>query len=800
MKKFYCIILVLIIFGSIMGYLCLPGTTETALMHYESSNYHAAIKNYQDYIDKTGDISTEVIVNLSKLYLNIGEPEKAISLIQSYVLKTPDSFEAKKLLSDYFKSTHKTADLIQTTEEIAKLNPSVDVYKILFELYNIRGHIDKIAETLNKMIVQKDYITDEKDFRALIYYYASKSDYLNAERIINTLLSKKDYRIKDSSTYNLIVNVLLDSGKLSKAYEISKFFCNENFALNQKIQIASEFKRKYPEKTLSLLLDLKTKNRNDKQLQFVILDTKLILKRKEEVLNELQELAKQENLTGNLLDLYFSLIISSKDKTAIQEAIKKYNILELSDENLILLASYCLIDHDIDSANIMTRKLGNEFLYDYPLLNLVLSSTQYNKDLSYVVNRILDRKYFISTDLALIYADSLYNNKDFSQCEQLLAGIPLERICREFSSEAFVTTAFKTKQLKKYLNNLSLLANKNNNKVFETCETYLTFLVASGETEKFQNMLYSLKDNNRYFDLLESSFITSQNFMRKKLALKLAKEMCSIHYNKKSKLFLIEAYLLNNKYVEAEKIFKPFEIDNKETALLYLNILTQTSEFKKGEYTKLSAKSKKAINIIFSDKSTEEELRTVGYFYAAVGNTKKAINIFFNLAKNNKYNGVDTEQLIALCTQTSNKKVVDWITNKANIESTISEKNYWLKALNEIGKSETVISILNPTFSNKKIDFKNIDFQGLKNTFMKALYLQSKYKLLISHLDKIDTNDYQFSPLKINTELFDLLVSGGYYKKAYEILANINSNDAISELDPIQVARVFIKNEKLKQE
>jgi hypothetical protein len=822
MKKFYFIITLLVLFGGLMGYLIFPKGSDTALMNYKSANYAKAIKQYEEYIKRTGDTSPNIIVPLSKLYLETGNTNNAIKLIQKYIIKDPNSVEAKKLLSSYFKSTHKTADFIRLTEELAKMNPNENVYKLLFEIYSSRGDTDNITKSLYSLIQQKDYRINEADFRTLIYFYASKYEYKKAKNIINILLKKDHYKIQEFATFDLIVHIFIDSENMNKAYKISLKCLDEDFPLSQKLQIATAFRYSSPRRAISLLKKIGYHHRNNNLVKFAILDIKAQMGRKEEVIKELNTMASRNKLSGNLLNLYITLLIETKDNRAINLILKNYDVLKLSDENLVILSTYFLLNKLQAPAKYLADKLGQKFLYEYPLLNLLLNSIEHNNSISFVIKEILEKNYFLTNSQILLFAETLFKENDIKQSEILLSTIPIATIATEFDLEIFAQIALKSGKIDKYLKSLKLLYSQyNKNKITKIPEAYLILNIAANNNKRLTEILSELKKDKNYYLFLKTSYFASLNFRRKETALEIAYLMKNLKNTQETKLYMAEAYVINNMFTKAEGQFNTIKLTNKKSSTLYLSILTKIATLK-GNHAidKFKEKYATAIKQILKTKPTDDELRTLGYFYTAIKDKSKAIDIFFKLSKKAKYKSPDVRQLIVLSTEHKKNDVVLWITKNTNTKN-MEEKAFWLRSLNRIGNSEDVLNIL--TLLSAEHNYKKIyldhllinNTQGYKEYInsispkqfqsmnpdieLNTLYNLGQYKKFTDQIKSLNIKEYNSAPLKTKIELFSILTQTGFTQKAYSLLNNIGFNNALKYIDPFLLTEVYIKNNKINK-
>ena len=820
MKKFYFVLISLTIMGFVLGYLIFPNSKDSALMDFQSNNYYSAIKKYEDYIKRTNDVSPNVIVPLSNLYLIVGDTDKAIVLIQHYILENPDSVEAKILLKDYFKSTQSVAELIKISEELALISPKSKNYRTLFQLYSSKGYKTKVAETLNMLIRADDYKINEPDFQLLIYYYASENKLEEAEKIADILINKKKYKIKQFETYNLIVSILINNSKTEKAYKIARLAMAKKFKTEEKIIIADKFIYRTPDKAEKLLQRIRRYNGNSKKLILAVFNLKIQTENSEMVLTELRKMFTTGKMDKVMLNFYLSLLLETKKQHEVKVVIRKCLASNLTDENLFLTSTFLLINNDKKTAELLKSKIPADDLNLYPELKFVLNSAIEGKSLSETAKVIFDKKYYLSDKQILQIVEALWLEGKSKLCEKFLSRMPIKIICLEFDLELFAKIALESGKIDNYINDLSLyLDSYNTNKILQIPQAYLIMLIASDNIEKFNSTLNGYKNDVNYRHLLESSLFASLNFGRGRIALETSQKLYSIDKSIESRLYLAEAYILNKMYSEANKLFSTIEIKNKKSAVLYLRILTQlASENGKETVITLKSKYKNAIKIILNKNPSKENLRVVAYFYTSIGNLPEAVDIFFKLAKREEKWTSDTKELVNLVSQNNNKKVQLWLKQKASTVE-FPEKNNWLRGLIKSGGSKDVLKIVKRIEDKFNVDSCKLKFLSQNYTagyanylsrikpekydllepdiLLKALYNVSEYESFINEMQNVKIKEYLKSPEKTKCELFIIFTEAGFYRKALVLLKEINKKSLFLNVEPLIASEAFIGGKQI---
>ena len=88
-KVYYYGVAAIAILGLLASILISPNANEIALMNLEDKHFDDAFSKYKKLLDE-GDNSINVVIPLSKLYLQFGDVGSAVTLMEQFVEKNPD--------------------------------------------------------------------------------------------------------------------------------------------------------------------------------------------------------------------------------------------------------------------------------------------------------------------------------------------------------------------------------------------------------------------------------------------------------------------------------------------------------------------------------------------------------------------------------------------------------------------------------------------------------------------------------------------------------------------------------------
>jgi len=819
MNKFYIVISLLTATGIILGYLFFPNESDTALMYLESNRNIEAINRYKAYMRISGDTSSNVIVPLSRVYLKSGRTKEAILLIREYLKKHPDSVEAKRILGQYFTSSHRPADFLLTMEEIATLEPTEKIYRELLDLYLNKGDSYSVSLILNQLVHKKKIAAQESDYRTLIYYYAVRYEYDQGVYFINKLLDDTNGTIKEFSTMDLVVSVLVNAGYKERAFKQAQSFITSNNNLNEKIKIASIFRYSDSQKAIKLLNSLYVNYPDNTKILLTILNIRLDNNENKQVYELLKKLYSEGNTSEGIIDLFTILALENKDYHLVNDVLGRISAEKFRNDTLLEMSQLLFKGKKSELSQKLMSNLGNEFIKDYPLINLLLVGTKDGESFTKIVRHALNNKYYLTDAQKLLFADLLYIDGSKSESFKLLESLPLLKVVTTFQTDIFVELIINQGDITKYLSEFKTLCSKKNEDFdIQTAQAYVMLAAGTGNQKLYSKIISDFKNDDKDYELLiRSAYFVATANRKKKMALDIALKLNVIdplsHINR---LCLLEAYLLNSQYDDAVKLLNAIEIKDKKNEILFLSILTKLVKEKGRQIVlKYSDKYNLIINsILNSPTSSPEARRTVAYFLTDIGDNKRAIKLFLSLAKNAEYDSPDVEQLIYLSSKNPNVEVIKWIQNRVS-DSNGTEKRFWLSVLNKIGKSELVIELVDEIKRNNKFRNSMLQYIGnrkrgykinngnMKNLdnyidiYLTALNQANRFESYTKNINSYSMDDYKEFPVFQRLKLILSLFNAGYYFKAYELFKTVDATAIVKKLDPVLVVNVFLKNDKL---
>lgn len=164
MRK-YLVIFLLIILAAALSLVLVPNAREIALMQFRDKEYDKALANYEQRM-KDGTLNVEVVSALTKLHLQEGDVDKAIEVMEKFVVQNPKNIEARERLGQLYQYAQRPDDYLANLEEINKLRKSDDALRTMNEMYNAAQQYEKQEPAL-EALVGKDGEREPSQYRNL---------------------------------------------------------------------------------------------------------------------------------------------------------------------------------------------------------------------------------------------------------------------------------------------------------------------------------------------------------------------------------------------------------------------------------------------------------------------------------------------------------------------------------------------------------------------------------------------------------------------------------------------------------
>lgn len=203
-----------------------PKRSEYHFTLAEAYLYQGKIKDALEVygtIEKILGPSADLIIHKHRLYLRLGESEKAIAEIQKLIDQNPADVKYYSLLAELYENEGDEAKALEIYNKMAEIDPSNgNVHLSLYEYYRYHGNQDK---ALNELTLAFNNASVEIDTKMQIMLQF----FTNSER--NEKVKKQAYELADvlikvhpddAKSFSMYGDFLSRDGKLKEALQMFK--------------------------------------------------------------------------------------------------------------------------------------------------------------------------------------------------------------------------------------------------------------------------------------------------------------------------------------------------------------------------------------------------------------------------------------------------------------------------------------------------------------------------------------------------------------------------------------------------
>ncbi|RCK43100.1 hypothetical protein TH25_22425 [Thalassospira profundimaris] len=169
------------------GILMVPSKRELANIYFRDKDFVKARTFYEEEY-KDGDRNIDVYGALSRIYLQNGEIDRAITLFEELHKRKPDSIRILTDLGTMYQYAQRPDDYTRTLEERRVLAPTEKVLRDLSNIYNFNGRYRDQIGVLREL-VNRGWSTTN-DLISIVYLYASIGEPQKSLDFINELMSR----------------------------------------------------------------------------------------------------------------------------------------------------------------------------------------------------------------------------------------------------------------------------------------------------------------------------------------------------------------------------------------------------------------------------------------------------------------------------------------------------------------------------------------------------------------------------------------------------------------------------------
>jgi len=215
---------------------------DMAGMQLYSGKYKESIETF-NLIEQHIGISEEISVQKEKIYVKLGDIDKAANEIQQLINEYPEDLKYQVLLADLYLANDLHDKAFTVYQEILNKDPQNPYANLsLYDYYKTKGDDEKASGALKKAFASPELNVDTK-VKILLSYYSATSKKMKDEALaLNKILIKT--HPKEAKAYTIYADFLYQDKKLESAkdnYIKALEFDNSKLPIwNQLVFIESE--------------------------------------------------------------------------------------------------------------------------------------------------------------------------------------------------------------------------------------------------------------------------------------------------------------------------------------------------------------------------------------------------------------------------------------------------------------------------------------------------------------------------------------------------------------------------------
>src|SRR3989454_1464200 len=582
MKKIhYLAFACLTIVGAALSIALVPGKSELALIHLKDKEYEVARRAYEERF-RAGDRSVRVVMPLTQLYLQFGDVEKAVQLMESFVAENPNDVAALKRLGKFFQYAERPRDYLTILERIARLEPAEANLRELSNIYNFTAQYERQIEVL-KTLIEK-YPNRPQDFIDLANLEATYESIVEADVTMRRFEAMHPEAMTAEST-ELHLNLLLDAEAPTTALTLASNWIKRETNYETGVHFADLFNfKKQPALALRLLEPYDKAADSYPTLLRAIVLLWIGNGKSADAYARLKRLHMAGTLPEIVVESLVDLALQHREIDFAISVAENYDLAILPDWLLTGLAEAALSEEKKDFLARMVSQLGDGFLNQNPVLAAELAHVRNDPTsaLRWIERAEKSSKLRVGQriTLATLYL-SLGRRDDALRCYQEAA---LEPDVPDYVFVQLAGLYMEQQKTEQGLELLEPLRAKRHSIDFETAWALLAAAADRGD----EVLAWLATDNAQRLSVqsLSDMYFTAMEAAQPNLAVAVAKRLYRQRHSADDQLHLVTALMAASRPGEALKYLRPLlandsavaEADLSEKEQIYLAALNAANQ------------------------------------------------------------------------------------------------------------------------------------------------------------------------------------------------------------------------------
>lgn len=584
-----------------MSFLIIPSDSEVALIEFKDKQYEKALKLYEEQYEQ-GNLRLDVVMHLTGVYLQFGEIDKAIKVMEDYVAAHPENLAARRELGSLYQYGQRLDDYTRNLEEINRLEQSTENLKALSDMYELTEDYDKQVPVVVKLIESKE-AQGTHNMTSAARMLASEKKYDEAIGMLRKKresLPEEEKRNFDDSydDVELLIRLLIDVGKPEEALAEARQYRDMSPPLGQVANLANIINYLIGvDEAYAFIQPYEARITEHPSLLAEYVLILMRLGENEKAYTLLKPLFEAQTLPMDLQDELLFLAIEQGDNETADALIGMIDFASLTEETSISLIELALV-HDvprlIEIINTESRESG-DLAESKPMLDAALAIALRQDGVKEKLDALPYETlaFYQRAQLARVCAQVSHD----ACIDRFEASLPA---VTELSEADTIGTGEILLASGRYGSGRDYIAPvKDTYKSAKFQELWVRYAAANGDIDTVTAWL-DAHPNSANRLLLTDLYFHTFNSGHYALAVNLAERIIAMENNPDTRGYLVQAYMKNNQLAEAVSILRDHRAESAQDADNYLYALIQ---------------------LVKRDSSYADELSTYAQSQLASGNT-----------------------------------------------------------------------------------------------------------------------------------------------------------------------------------
>lgn len=365
MRANLLVVVLVLLAGIAVSLLLIPRGSELALQRFRDQDFAPAMAAYEARFE-AGDRSAATVMPLTRLHLMEGSVERAIDLMEAYVVREPEQIEARELLGTLYQHAQRLTDYLENLEVIARLKPSEAVFRELADAYAFHGGHDRQAEALKRIVaLRPDDAQAAVDLGQLL---AARGRIAEAAEA----LAVADDRAGGAIEYDgrvLLTSLLLDLERADEAFRRAERWLAGNppsYAILSLTGLMMDIG--HPEHAYRLIAPFAERAKSEPVLELTLIDLEIAQGHIDAAQRQLRAWAEGKPVDDASLGRFIALAINAGLPGLALDQARSRDMRLIPEWALSALAETAFRGRDHAFLDRLLNELGDAFLAVRPLL------------------------------------------------------------------------------------------------------------------------------------------------------------------------------------------------------------------------------------------------------------------------------------------------------------------------------------------------------------------------------------------------------------------------------------------------